>query len=50
MGTNYTRIVAELIVFCYERDFCLTIFKLMLLKTYLPQRCLEDDLLDIENA
>ena len=32
MGTNCAPLVADLFLFCYERDFMLTIIKLILLK------------------
>ena len=36
MGTNCTPLVANLFLFCYERDFMLTLIELILLKLLTP--------------
>ena len=52
MGTNCAPLVADLFLFCYDRDLCclcLTIIKLILLKLLTQPPDIYDDLLNIDN-
>ena len=48
MGTNCALPVAVLFLFCYERDFMLSIIKLILLKLFYSTSRYLDDLLNID--